>query len=223
MQQASTKNSRRSNIAAYIERLKQIFLDVCSPRGTRFKHVEAKIASIEGLLVPGQEKWLFQTARTLKDQAIIVEIGGYKGRSTTCFAFGCLGTSKRIYTIDTFNGNEVDFDIVNRVGFFDDWQENLRKNELIDYVTPLVGFSSEVAATWSLPIDLLFIDGSHVYEDALADFDNFYPHVVPGGIVAMHDVEPNHPGCQRVWDERAVHNLIEIGHLSTLAFGRKPA
>lgn len=223
MQQANAKNFVRPSVSAIIEKLKQIFLDACSPRGTRFKDVESKIALIEGLLVPGQEKWLFDSARGLKDRATIVEIGGYKGKSTTCFAFGCLGTNKHIYTIDTFNGNEVDFDVVNRVSFLNDWQENLKKNALLDYVTPLVGFSCEVAGTWSLPIDLLFIDGSHVYEDAFADFDNFYPHVVPGGIIAMHDVEPNHPDCQRVWDERAVHNLVEIGHLSTLAFGRKPA
>lgn len=188
----------------------------------RFEKVERKIYAIEGLLVAGQERWLFDTAKALPDGATIVEIGGYKGRSTCCFAFGCVGTRKRVCTIDTFNGNETDFTGENRRNFFEVWQNNVKSNELLEYVTPLIGYSSKIAETWTGPIHLLFIDGSHEYEDVLADFNHFYPYVVPGGIVALHDVEPGHPGPLKVWNENAKGILTDTGVRSTLVFGRKP-
>jgi cephalosporin hydroxylase len=37
-------------------------------------------------------------------------------------------------------------------------------------------------------LDFLFIDGDHSYEGVKADFQNYFPHVKPGGIVAFHDI-----------------------------------
>jgi hypothetical protein len=72
------------------------------------------------------------------------------------------------------------------------------------------------------PIHLLFVDGSHEYEDVLRDFRGFAPHVAPGGTIALHDVEPVWPGPLRAWHEEIKHQLTDIGHCSTLAYGRKP-
>ena len=89
--------------------------------------------------------------------------------------------------------------------------------------------SSEIAKTWNKPIHLLFIDGSHEYEDVLADFRNFYPHVIPGGIVAFHDVgrpvdgqAVRHPGVFEVWHNITRPLLTDTGNCSSLAFGKKP-
>lgn len=190
--------------------------------GLRFEKVKERIDAVEGLLVPGQERWLFEAARALPDGATILEIGGYKGRSTCSLAFGCVGTGKHVFTIDTFRGNETDFTGEGRTDFFNEWRNNIKRNGLVGYVTPLIGFSSEVAKTWSRSIHLLFIDGSHQYADVLIDFNNFYPYVVPDGIIALHDVEAGRPGPLKVWNEQAKRRLVDIGACSTLAFGRKP-
>lgn len=169
--------------------------------GLTFEKVQGRIYEVDGLLVPGQERWLFEATKSLPDDATIVEIGGYKGRSTCCFAFACVGTRKHVFTIDTFDGNTTDFSGDDLRHFFNVWHTNLKRNKLLEHVTPLIGLSQEVAKAWSGPIHLLFIDGSHQYEDVLVDFNAFYPHVVPGGIVALHDVEPKHADCLRVWHE----------------------
>lgn len=41
--------------------------------------------------------------------------------------------------------------------------------------------------------DLLFIDGDHSYEGCLADLENWYPRLMPGGHVLMHDC---YYGCE---------------------------
>lgn len=191
------------------------------PSKGQFERIWKEIDRIEGFLVPGQERWLFETAWALPDGATIVEIGSYKGRSTCCLAYGCVGTRKRVYAIDTFSGNDTDF---LRRDFFTVFKENVERCGLSDYVVPAIGFSAEIARTWSRPIHLLFIDGSHVYEDVLADFHGFFPWVVPGGIVALHDVGDGrgHPGPFRAWHEDIKSQLVDIGTCSTLAFGIKP-
>jgi len=185
-----------------------------------FRRIWPLIDRIEGWLIsPDQERWLFEAARSLPDQSSIVEIGSFKGRSTCCLAYGSRGTNTHVYAIDTFNGN--DFDCQHR-NFFEEFLQNVDRCALRKYVTPVHGWSSEVAKTWEKPIHLLFIDGSHRYEDVLADFEEFWPHVVPGGIVAFHDVVDTWPGPSRVWTEVAAPRLSEIGNCSTLAFGKKP-
>lgn len=51
----------------------------------------------------------------------------------------------------------------------------------------LRAWSHEAAADWSRPIDLLFIDGDHSWEGIERDWRGFSPHVVPGGVVVLHD------------------------------------
>lgn len=177
-----------------------------------FRRIWPEVNEIEGFLVsPHQERWLFQTAQSLPDWAVIVEIGSFKGRSTCCLAFGCLGTRKHIFAIDTFAGN-----------LFDAFMENVRRRGLGEYVTPVVGLSSEVAKKWDKPVYMLFIDGSHEYEGVLADFHGFFPYVVPGGIVALHDVVETWPGPLRAWHNVIKYALLDVGMCSTLAYGIKP-
>lgn len=42
------------------------------------------------------------------------------------------------------------------------------------------------------PLDLVFIDGDHSYEGVLRDYDLYAPLVRPGGLVALHDIVPDH-------------------------------
>lgn len=42
------------------------------------------------------------------------------------------------------------------------------------------------------PLDVLFIDGDHSYEGAKADFEGYLPLVRSGGLIAFHDIVPDH-------------------------------
>ena len=199
-------------------------------RSDPFEEIWPLIDGVEGLLVPnsGQERWLFETALSLPDYAIIVEVGSYKGRSTTALALACRGTGRRVIAIDTFCGNNGDFteekDSLNWTGgtFLHEFMANLRKNGLEEYVVPVRGLSHEVAQTWAKPIDMLFIDCSHDYDDVLRDIDLLFPWVKPGGIIGLHDVTEGWPGPLRVWQEHLRPKLVDIGNCRSLAFGTKP-
>ncbi len=51
--------------------------------------------------------------------------------------------------------------------------------------------TQQVAGWWSTPLSLLFLDGNHTEEVAQHDYAAFAPHLVPGGLLLVHDVFPD--------------------------------
>ena len=159
------------------------------------------------------------TAKKAPAKAVIVEIGSFKGRSTVSFGFGCVGTSKRIYAIDLFEGDGGEY---GNEDFQKSFQGNVDRCGLSQYIRSIRSHSLEVARTWNMPIDILFIDGSHEYHDVKADFEAFFPFVKAGGIIAFHDIKGKWEGVIRFWEEvKASGRLTALGAVSSLGFGRK--
>ena len=99
-----------------------IFKKITSQHLT-YASVKQEVESVEGYLCPGQEEFLFNKVKSLPDNAVIVEIGSYKGRATVAMSYACIGTNRRIFSIDTWDGNESDF---NERDFYNVWKENIR-------------------------------------------------------------------------------------------------
>jgi predicted O-methyltransferase YrrM len=188
-----------------------------NPAEREFGRIWPRIDPVEGWLFKAEGNWLFKRARSLPDGANLVEIGSFKGRSTCCLAFGCRGTKKRVFAVDTFDGGPD----LQRHDSFREFCLNIKRCQLSEYVEPVRGISWEIAKTWNKPVHFLFIDGSHIYEDVMADFASFLPHVVPGGIIAFHDVHENHPGVLKAWHETFKPQLTGVGYCTTIGYGRK--
>lgn len=182
------------------------------------------VQNIEGFLVPGQEKTLMVLASKVPENGTIVEIGSFKGKSTACLGLGS-SKSVKIHAIDTFKGNDQDFFEGNQFSggsFLDEFNNNLKHADVLKKVKPHVGFSGDIGKIWNKKIDLLFIDGSHVYKDVKKDFDLFYPWVKEGGIIALHDVSPGHPDVLRFWNKEIKKVIKNYSNVHTLYFGVKP-
>jgi predicted O-methyltransferase YrrM len=72
-------------------------------------------------------------------------------------------------------------------------QKNFSTLRLHQQVEILRKTSSEAAAGWNQPIDLIFIDGDHSYEGVKRDWELFIPHMSEFGVVVFHDT---------MWDRR---------------------
>lgn len=189
----------------------------------QYEDIALAVDSVQGWLVVGQEKFLFDKVKSLPDGAKILEVGSFVGRSTSAMAFACVGTNKRIFSIDTFVGMVDGGTKVQGNTFFDRWKSNITRLGLSQYITPLQGFSNELLANWGeeSKFDFAFIDGSHHYADVLNDFELVYRLVKDGGWIALHDVEPGWEGPWRVWQETAMPLLSSHQSCSTIACGRK--
>lgn len=194
----------------------------------QFEDAWPRIDKVTGWLSPGQERCLFDIASGLPGNAKILEIGCYLGRSTASIASACLGTGRRVFCIDTFAGNDSDFrNGVNSISwegedFFPVWDRHLQEAGVRHLVTPLRGTSQALASAWVEPVDFLFIDASHQFDDLLHDVRCYGPRVKPGGILALHDVTPGWPDVYRVWHEFTAPTLVDLRSKGSLAYGIVP-
>jgi predicted O-linked N-acetylglucosamine transferase (SPINDLY family)/predicted O-methyltransferase YrrM len=190
---------------------------------TSYNNIRSAVESVEGFMIPGQEEFLFNKVTSLPEDAVIVEIGSFKGRSTVAMGYACIGTKRKIYSIDTWDGNDSDF---SERQFFDIWQQNVQSNGLEEYIVPLRGYSHDILSRWQeltdgKTIDFIFIDGSHQYLDVLKDFEMSFSLVKNGGWIAFHDVIHTWVDPERVWYKTAKFYLKNHEYSSSLACGQK--
>jgi predicted O-methyltransferase YrrM len=57
-----------------------------------------------------------------------------------------------------------------------------------------VDYSASVAERWTLPVDLVFIDGDHSEIGVTKDWELWHGFVVEGGTVLFHDARESQPG-----------------------------
>ena len=186
-----------------------------------YEEARPLVESVSGWLLEGQEKFLFEMAKAVPEGGHILEMGADRGRSTSAMALACMGSDKRIYSIDTFCGNDG---IMGKShDFYQEWLGNLKRLGVEGHCEGLKGFTYDVLPTWSSRpmLDFVFIDASHEYIDVLKDFELIYPFVKDGGWIAFHDVEPGWPGPWRVWLEHAGPLLADHRQVETLTCGRK--
>jgi len=135
------------------------------------------LAWVDGYLYPHEAVFLYHLARDGPGKGTVVEIGSFRGRSTLCLAIGLRRRGEGIvHAVDPHvYGTEAEL------------RENLIHFRVLNQAEMVVASSVEVAAGWTLPVRLLFIDGNHEEQSVQADLDAWLPHVEPGGFVLLHD------------------------------------
>jgi MMP 1-O-methyltransferase len=154
----------------------------------------------------------------------LLEIGTYCGKSAVYLGAAARERNTVLFTVDHHRGSEEnqagwdhhDEQLVDpRTGRMDTlpcFRRTIEDAGLEDVVIAVVGHSTTVAAHWGMPLGLVFIDGGHALDVALADYEAWSAHVARAGLLVFHDVF-DHPedGGQapyEVW-KRAVSDGFE--------------
>lgn len=158
-----------------------------------------RVLSIEGMISDDEAAALMELASAVPSGSCIVEVGSYRGRSTSALAFGANGAP--VYAIEPHESFEGiyggQFGPADRRAFF----ENLLRAGVVEKVR-LVNLSSEaVSPGWTRPIGLLWIDGDHTVEGVRRDFDSWARFLQPGGVVAFHDANDPDGGPAKLIEE----------------------
>ena len=158
---------------------------------------------IKGFLEKKEAESLYQFAKKYSSLGPCLEIGSYCGKSAVYLGAAVKENNQILYSIDHHKGSEeqqpgeefFDLDLLDETGkgintlpFF---LKTLDKAGLHDNVVPIVSTSVEASEVWSEPLAMVFIDGGHSDQAANDDYDVWYPHIIQGGLLAIHDVFPN--------------------------------
>jgi predicted O-methyltransferase YrrM len=161
----------------------------------RLGAARAAADTVEGWLTAAEGELLFSLAAACPPRGTIVEIGSWKGKSTTWLAEGAgLASGIRVFAVDPHEPYLAD----RQADSLRDFRDNIERLGLTARVIPIVARSQEAAASFDRPIDLLFIDGDHEEGPVEADVAVWLPKVRAGGWVALHDVRNREwPGVSR--------------------------
>ncbi|MCF8029692.1 MAG: class I SAM-dependent methyltransferase [Desulfohalobiaceae bacterium] len=156
---------------------------------------------IKGFLAPEEGEALYRAGYACASPGgPCLEIGGYCGLSTVYLGLGVRDAGGILFSIDHHCGSEEhqpgegfhDPDLYDpetgRMDSFREFQSTVGRAGLRDTVVPIVANSSTAARMWATPLSLVLIDGGHSPEAAWSDYRGFAPHILSGGILAIHDV-----------------------------------
>jgi MMP 1-O-methyltransferase len=161
------------------------------------------IASVKGFMDPDEGAALYEAGLAAAAMGPMMEIGSYCGKSAVYLGLAAKARGQLLFTLDHHRGSEElqpgwahhDPDTwdararaIDTLPFL---RDTLRRAALEAHVVAIVGSSAAVARAWRTPLSLVFIDGGHSLEPATADYRGWAPHVMPGGVLAIHDVFPN--------------------------------
>ncbi|MDT7855996.1 class I SAM-dependent methyltransferase [Rubrivirga sp. S365] len=147
----------------------------------------------ERMCAPPQPRFLHDLSAGLQGRGAVVELGTHAGKSTIALAHAQRSRpdGRPVHTVDLVEHPRL--------------AEHLAATGLTDWVVQTQARSSTVAHGWSGPIELLWIDADHSARGLLSDLRLWTPHVVGGGVVAVHDYPGFHGADQKA---RAVRRFL---------------
>lgn len=151
-------------------------------------------SSGDGMMPGDQLLDVYRLAATWPAEGDVVELGSWVGLTTSYLAEACrVRGGGRVYAVDTFEGTKeggTHYASVDRHGggTLDAFHEQLKRADVQDFVTPLIGYTHEVVEDYpGRPIRFLLIDADHSYDGVRRDYECWFPLVAPGGLIVFHD------------------------------------
>lgn len=145
-------------------------------------------------LFPEDLKVLMNYVDELTPNSNYVEIGVSEG-------FSIISTAKLCPDINCY-GIEINSDAINIA-------QRTISDLNIQNIKLIHGNSMEICKSWDKEIDLLFIDGDHLFPYVFYDLFGWWPFVKPGCKILMHDFEQEKHGIK--FDVHHVYKLLK-GH-----------
>jgi predicted O-methyltransferase YrrM len=180
---------------------------------------------------------LHEAGREAAAHGPLLEVGTYCGKSAIYLGAAARDRGSVLYTVDHHRGSEEnqagwahhDERLVDpRTGRMDTlpfFRRTIEDAGLEDVVVAVIGHSQTVAAHWATPLGMVFVDGGHAFDVALADYAGWAPHVAPGGALVFHDVfEDPRDGGQapfRVWQRAVADGFIPASTTGSLRVLRR--
>lgn len=200
---------------------------------------ELAIARVAKGFMPDEEGLaLHEAGVTAGRVGPLLEIGSYCGKSAVYLGTAARDAGTVLFSVDHHHGSEEnqagwehhDPELVDgRTGRIDTlpfFRRTIEDAGLGASVVAIVGDSHTVGRHWATPLGLVFVDGGHAEDVAMADYETWAPCVAPGGLLAVHDVfeDPalGGQGPFRVWQRAGRDGFEPVSRTGSLRVLRRP-
>jgi predicted O-methyltransferase YrrM len=163
----------------------------------------AAAEAARGFMPPDEGLALYEAAASLTVEGPLLEIGSYCGKSSIYLGAAASERGTVLFALDHHRGSEenqpgwewhepdlVD-PAVGKIDTLPSFRRTVHDAGLEGSVVAVVGDSPSVGRWWTTPLAMLFIDGGHGEDPAHRDYELWTPHVIEGGLLAIHDVFPD--------------------------------
>jgi predicted O-methyltransferase YrrM len=151
------------------------------------KNLTPQSAFEKGVLTSTEINEHLVTLRLLTEQMNlrrVLELGVRSGQSTIALLEACKAIGGHVTSVDIEDCPDAR-NVVSTEGYDDMWHFVI---------------SDDLSLNWETPIDHLFIDTSHAYEQTWCELVKYEPFVEPGGVISLHDTI-SFPGVRRAVEE----------------------
>jgi predicted O-methyltransferase YrrM len=166
-------------------------------------HLKTIAAETIGFMPEDEGTALYKAGILAADFGPLLEIGSFCGKSAIYLGAAAEKKMAVLFSVDHHEGSEehqpgeeyFDERLVDpetgKINSLPIFQQTIVKAGLETSVVAVVGDSKTIVERWTKRLGLLFIDGGHSEESAMADYEGWVPHVRVGGFLAIHDVFPD--------------------------------
>ena len=171
------------------------------------------VKGIDGFFSEREGRWYARFARGLVG-GTFVEVGSWKGRSTSFIGRICNDNGTRLVCVDHWAGSrDALAERDERALAEGDIEAEFRANMSALGIDVEVMRMSSVEAAGRFPlqgVDRVFLDASHDSESVAADLAAWFDRIAPGGILAGHDYDTQHPTVSAAVDAFAAARSLTI-------------
>src|SRR5581483_10235371 len=162
------------------------------------RELQAIAEAAKGFMPPDEGLALYDAGLRAAGTGPLLEIGSYCGKSAVYLGAAARERGTVLFSVDHHRGSEEiqpgwehhDADLVDGTGRMDSlpfFRRTISEAGLEATVVAMVGDSPTIATHWTTPLGLVFVDGAHSEEHALADYAGWAPKIAAGGFLLMHD------------------------------------
>lgn len=141
-------------------------------------------------------KFLSEHVKTLKDPINVLEIGSHEGRSTVWMLHNlCINPSSILISIDPYFTNDVTTPVDNNTKLL--FTNNIEFSGKGDQIIQYRDLSKNVLPQLDIKFDIIYIDGSHLFEDVLIDIEYSYKIIKNNGLILIDDYGSSTPDISK--------------------------
>jgi MMP 1-O-methyltransferase len=196
--------------------------------------LERVARAAKGFMPPDEGLALYEAGLVGGSSGPLLEIGTYCGKSAVYLGAAARKRGTVLFTIDHHRGSEEmqagwahhdpsTVDGSGRIDSYPFFRHTMDEARLDEVVVAMIGDSVTIAQHWRTPLGLLFIDGAHSPEPAMADYEAWSPHVVD--VLAIHDVfaDPSEggQGPHLVYERASSDGFVHVSECGSLRVLRR--